>query len=270
MQANEARFLKRRVKGGSVDVHPTENAIVVNYEVEALILGEMGEPMVGERKECQKVIRLKSLNNTTNIGALAKEIIEKCKLIHPSKLPEVEQLLYYLQNRKNNGKGKEGKKSEYKMLHEAAAPDFEDTEIDEVANINDIDDYIELLYEDIPEKVRGTALILQISRNPDNLEEIAQNETVLGALSRVLREDWKKSTELTTNIVYMFFCFSSFSQFHSIIIHYKVGAMCMQIMEHEISRYASWTEELEKKKSDILCIMMMMTMKMMMAMMVMM
>ncbi|XP_032235565.2 kinesin-associated protein 3 [Nematostella vectensis] len=248
MQANEARFLKRRVKGGNIDVHPTENAIVVNYEVEAIILGEMGEPMVGERKECQKVIRLRSLNSTTNIAALSKEIIEKCKLIHPSKLPEVEQLLYYLQNRKENSKSKDKQKTERERLEERSA-EFEGTEIDEVANINDIDDYIELLYEDIPEKIRGTALILQLSRNPDNLEELAQNETVLGALSRVMREDWRKSSELTTNIVYMFFCFSSFSQFHTIIIHYKVGAMCMQVMEHEITRYKSWTEELEKKRT---------------------
>lgn len=45
----------RRVKGGSIDAHPTEKAIVVNYELEAVILGEMGEPMLGERKKCQKV-----------------------------------------------------------------------------------------------------------------------------------------------------------------------------------------------------------------------
>ena len=45
----------RRVKGGSIDAHPTEKAIIVNYELEAVILGEMGEPMLGERKECQKV-----------------------------------------------------------------------------------------------------------------------------------------------------------------------------------------------------------------------
>jgi hypothetical protein len=31
------------------------------------------------------------------------------------------------------------------------------------------------LYEDIPEKVRGTAFILQLARNPDNMEEIVQN-----------------------------------------------------------------------------------------------
>ena len=75
-------------------------ALVVNYELEATILGELGDPMLGERKECQKIIRLKSLNSHTDITALAKEVIHKCKLIHPSKVPEVEQLLYYLQNRK--------------------------------------------------------------------------------------------------------------------------------------------------------------------------
>ena len=46
----------RKVKGGSIDVHPTEKALVVNYELEATILGEMGDPMLGERKECQKML----------------------------------------------------------------------------------------------------------------------------------------------------------------------------------------------------------------------
>lgn len=48
-------------------------------------------------------------------------------------------------------------------------------QIDEVANINDMDEYIELLYEEIPDKVRGSALILQLARNPDNLEELLLN-----------------------------------------------------------------------------------------------
>lgn len=48
-------------------------------------------------------------------------------------------------------------------------------QLDEVANINDIEEYVELLYEDIPEKVRGTALILQLARNPDNLDELHLN-----------------------------------------------------------------------------------------------
>ncbi|XP_072014617.1 kinesin-associated protein 3-like [Amphiura filiformis] len=246
MQAEDARYLKRKVKGGSIDVHPTEKALVVNYELEATILGEMGDPMLGERKECQKIIRVKSLNANTDIAALAREVVEKCKLIHPSKLPEVEQLLYYLQNRKETSSTAGSKKGEMTGKLQDPPP-YEGTELDETANINDIEDYIELLYEDIPEKVRGTALILQLARNPDNLEELLQNETVIGALARVLREDWKRSVELATNIVYVFFCFSSFSEFHGVIAHFKIGALVMSIVQHELKRHDVWVDELKKK-----------------------
>ncbi|CAN0568822.1 unnamed protein product [Rangifer tarandus platyrhynchus] len=207
MQGEDARYLKRKVKGGNIDVHPSEKALIVQYEVEATILGETGDPMLGERKECQKIIRLKSLNANTDITSLARKVVEECKLIHPSKLNEVEQLLYYLQNRRDSVSGKEKKEKSSKPKD---PPPFEGMEIDEVANINDMDEYIELLYEDIPDKVRGSALILQLARNPDNLEELLLNDTALGALARVLREDWKQSVELATNIIYIFFCFSSY------------------------------------------------------------
>lgn len=110
MQGEDARYLKRKVKGGNIDVHPSEKALIVQYEVEATILGEMGDPMLGERKECQKIIRLKSLNANTDITSLARKVVEECKLIHPSKLSEVEQLLYYLQNRRDSLPGKEKKR----------------------------------------------------------------------------------------------------------------------------------------------------------------
>lgn len=48
-------ILHRKVKGGSLDVHPTEKALIVQYEVEATIMGEIGGPMLGERKACQKM-----------------------------------------------------------------------------------------------------------------------------------------------------------------------------------------------------------------------
>uniref|UniRef100_A0A8C5C1S6 Kinesin-associated protein 3a n=1 Tax=Gadus morhua TaxID=8049 RepID=A0A8C5C1S6_GADMO len=228
MQAEDARYLKRRVRSSGLDVHPTERALVVQYEVEATILGELGDPMVGDRKECQKIIRLKSLNSHTDIASLARKVVEECRLIHPSKLLEVEQLLYYLQNRKNGN-------------------------LDEEASISSIEEYVELLYEDIPEKVRGATLILHLARNPDNLEELMQNKTALGALARVLREDWKQSVDLATTIIYVFFHFSSFSQFHGLVTHYKMGALCMNIVEHELKRYDLWQEELQKKqKANIL------------------
>lgn len=257
MQAEEARYLKRKVKGGSIDVHPTEKAIVVNYEVEATILGELGDPMLGERKESQKVIRLKTLNPSTDISALAQEVVSRCKLIHPSKLPEVEQLLFYLQNRKETELPKSGKSSssqsgKLSSTNRRPPPPTDagdDPNLD--ANVNDVDLYVEHLYEGLPEKVKGTALILQLARTPDNLEELAQNETLLGALARVLSEDWRKSTELSTNIVYIFFCFSSFSQFHSVITHFKIGGLTMSILDNELKRFDNMKEELQKKQKLI-------------------
>ncbi|CAG2056550.1 unnamed protein product [Timema podura] len=254
MQSEDARYLKRKIRSRSIDVHPTEKALVVNYELEALILGDLGDPLLGDRKECQKIIRLKSLNEETDCSALAKEVVEKCSLIHPTKLDEVEQLIYYLQNRKDasltnslcvdreeisrpssSGSGTESPSSNSGVLVEKA-------------NINHIESYVELLYEDIPDKVNGSALILQLARNPDNLEELGSNESVLSALSRVLREDWKKSIELSTNIVYIFFCFSTYSQFHHVILQYKIGSLCMEVIDYELRRYDQWRDDIETRQ----------------------
>uniref|UniRef100_A0A8C1NFY3 Kinesin-associated protein 3b n=1 Tax=Cyprinus carpio TaxID=7962 RepID=A0A8C1NFY3_CYPCA len=258
MQPDESQYLKRKCRTGDIDVHPTEKALVVHYEVEASVLGEAGNARHEEKKECQKIIRLRSLNASTDVSALARKVVEECKIIHPSKLAEVEHLLLYLQNRKKPSsksfvvsccmslvEKKEKKPSKPREL----LP-FEGMEIDEEANINKTDDYIELLYESMPEKIRGSTLILHLARNPDNLEELLHNKTLLGALTRVLREDWKHSVELATTIIYVFFCFSSFSQFHGLITHYKIGLLCMNIIEHELKKYDLWQDELEKKSKD--------------------
>lgn len=48
---------------------------------------------------------------------------------------------------------------------------------------------------------------------------------------------------------------SSFSQFHGLITHYKIGALCMNIIDHELKRHELWQEELaKKKKADILLV----------------
>uniref|UniRef100_A0A7N8Y7T3 Kinesin-associated protein 3-like n=1 Tax=Mastacembelus armatus TaxID=205130 RepID=A0A7N8Y7T3_9TELE len=247
---DDARYLKRKVTVDRLDVHPTEKALVIHYEVEASILGEGGGHMLGDRKEGQKIVRLKSLSPSTDVGALAKKVVDECKLISPSHLPQVEQLLYYLQNRKSfPGEGKVEKKEKKTVKPRELTP-FEGMELNEEASITRVDEYVELLYEDIPEKIRGSALILQLARNPDNLEELLNNEAALGALARVLREDWKQSVELATIIIYIFFCFSSFSQFHGVVSHYKIGALCMSVVEHELKKHDIWLEDLHKKSKS--------------------
>ncbi|XP_076685472.1 kinesin associated protein 3 isoform X2 [Andrena cerasifolii] len=245
---DEAKFLKRKVRSGTLDVHPTEKALVVNYDVEALILGELGDPMLGDRKECQKIIRLKSLNADTNVSMLAKEVIEKCSLIHESKLREVEQLIYYLQTRRSNDtSANSDNNSQPSRPASSNSVSIENGEM-ERAVISNVDGYIELLYEEIPGKIKGSSLILQLARVPDNLHELTKNESLLSALARVLREDWRRSIELSTNIVYIFFCFSTYSQFHNIVLEYRIGSLCMDVIDFELRRYDQWKEDMEKRR----------------------
>ncbi|KAF4518002.1 hypothetical protein B566_EDAN012754 [Ephemera danica] len=247
MQTDDARYLKRKVRAGRLDVHPTEQALVVHYELEAAILGEKMATVLSDKKECQKIIRLKSLNAGTDIAVLAREVVGKCSLIHRSKLAEVEQLIYYLQQRHTAPPRPATAVSVGESLA-ASASVLPSPEAIEVASIAKIEDYVELLYENIPEKVQGSALFLQLARNPDNLQELASNERVLGALARVLREDWKQSLELSTNIVYIFFCFSTFSVFHSVITQHKMGSLCMELIDYELRRHDQWVEELEQRR----------------------
>lgn len=186
------------------------------------------------------------MNNKTDVSALAREVVEKCDLIHKSQLSDVEQIIYYLKNRKDPGdSGVSSMRSSTARSKSEARPVNNDTD---KASIRNIDEYIELLYEELPERIRGSAYILQLARQSDNLEELEKNEAVLSALSRVLREDWRKSLDLSTNIIYTFFCFSTYTHFHPVIVQYKIGSLCMDVIEHELKRYDQMKQDLDRRK----------------------
>ena len=63
------------------------------------MLGDFGEPVRVERKHHTKLIRISRLDSNTNVSMLAEQIVEKENLIHYSKLPLVENLVYALQQR---------------------------------------------------------------------------------------------------------------------------------------------------------------------------
>jgi hypothetical protein len=150
---------------------------------------------------------VKALNPKSNIGALAKEVVSKCKLIHPGKINDVEQQLYYLQKRSlNSATTRPGTAVEkFKETNEKAETpepsqsrnsfyaEEEEYEEEILPLLSSIDEYIEGLYEEMPDKIIATRNILQLARVPENMGKLIQNEALISALSRVLREDGKKS-----------------------------------------------------------------------------
>ena len=187
-------------------------------------------------------------------------------MIPDSKYNELVTLLKYLRTRKDVSTTRPQTAVSERMrnmLIERPDSDMKDTE---EAQIEKLDEYIELLYEELADKIKGSSLILKLSRNGDNLLELTENETLVCALARVLREDGKKSLELATNIVFVFASFSNYSQFHPTIsrvsfyldltipdcpfgLQFKVGSICFDLIECELCREDSWIRELNEKRS---------------------
>lgn len=115
----------------------------------------------------QKIIELPLLNSRTDCNALAKEVLAQCDLIHPSRLVEVEQTVYYLKKRKVT---QPNSKSNDSLSNGKITPPE-----DKGADINSLNEYIDLFYESVTDKIKASNLILQLAKDSENLEALSKN-----------------------------------------------------------------------------------------------
>ena len=76
---------KKKVKPGMIELHPDEAMIIVHYEMQYVDIDEDGNSHITEKQHLCIRIKIKSFNPNSNHTKIAKEVIEHCKYIHPSK-----------------------------------------------------------------------------------------------------------------------------------------------------------------------------------------
>lgn len=232
-------------------------AIIVHYSVEATALGADGEELETRSSNNVKRIKLTSLTEHTDVAYLAREIVDKCELIHESKLGEVERLCRQLQARYGDRSSYHHQQQQLTTMKEtslsggagAGKPGAAPT--GGKANLRKLDEYIEMLYEDVSVRTNATALILElVTSDANTIETLVGQERLMLALTRVLKEDLgKKGTEeLVANIAQFFFVVSQYSQFHGVIQQYQVGRSALRIAELETERHAVWLAALREKE----------------------
>lgn len=209
---------------------------------------------VVERKQAVKKVKLTSLSYNSDLNAVAQDVVDKCKLVSQSKLPMVVRCLEDIMQRNQRGGRSDEDFQEWDDQFNSNKRSEMDRFVGEQqfqldgVSLDNLDSYLEMLYEDsMEEKIKGTSFILQLARDPDNLEHLSTNEQFLGALTRIFREEAKKSMDLVINVVYIFFSFSNFSAFHQNMTEYKMGDMVMKVIELETKRDALRKEELQVK-----------------------
>ncbi len=211
-----------------------ELAIIVQYTVEEgnnPVRGKDGtvqgiaNAAVAKHREKKKIKLRKSLSTASDVGKVAMEIMKKCPYIHDSKFNSLKQAIQKLQRQLIH----EELRTTAQDLRETVEENRGDEKCLEMegASIEKLRDYIELLYEgvnqgDMRHKIIGSAKILSLCSDVPNLTSLIQDQTLMGALTRVFRDEYKKSMDLNYNIMRCFLAFSNFSDMHPTLIQYKV------------------------------------------------
>ncbi|CCD69059.2 Kinesin-associated protein [Caenorhabditis elegans] len=237
----------------SIDAHPSDQAIIVRFEQSpsssaGISIKKRASSANVESLGHQKIIHLKEMSLDVDIRALSNVILQKCLFIPATSRSQLEQVLFYIQKRGNQRISARSRSS--------SAVSFDRRPIHSPtisAELGKIDEYIECFYgETSVEKNKGAVALYELSKNPQNLTQLVNNETLMMALARVFREDWKKHFEVGTNIMNLFVNISKFSCLHGILLHHKIGTLCVNAMEHETKRYDFWIAEMKKTDQETL------------------
>ncbi|KAJ8601343.1 hypothetical protein CTAYLR_009369 [Chrysophaeum taylorii] len=230
---------RRRIYPGLIEDDKDECAIVVHYEI--------SQGGSSERTQHSKRLRLSTHILQTDPARLADDVMRKCRYIAESKRQFVEMLIANLQE--YYARSPEALDNAEAAQEASRQRRRRRTNEDEPPNLEAIEEYVDMLYEGEEEsrreKIRGTEKILGLCLYVGNLEHLIQHNTLMGAISRVLAEDYRKSADLTYNIVRVFLAFSNFMEMHAILSTYRVGSVCVDIIEYEVRR-SQHREEVEE------------------------
>jgi hypothetical protein len=219
---------QKRIKPGNLELNVEEQAIIAHYTTEVTSLEPDGQRLSTESRPGKKTITIKNLSNNDS-ASLAQEIVDKCKYIPATKLREVEQMVERLRQLKGGGAS---------VLPVAA-------------DIHDVDTYMDLLYEEKNEmKVKGARHILKLALEPQYMEYLVEYDSLLSVLSRVCREEAKKSHDLACAIVGCFYCFSYYTCFHPTLAQYDCGMVTLRVLDYENRRTLVRKQEMETRRTE--------------------
>ena len=112
-------------------------------------------------------------------------------------------------------------------------------------NIEEIEKYVDLLYETPEDKIKGSRFLLYLIQSPKNMYIIGQEqEKLLDVISRTLHDEHKKILELSIYLIYFFYAFSQYQVFHPLLSHRSVGGICMGIIDYNLLKYDYRRDEL--------------------------
>lgn len=109
----------------------------------------------------------------------------------------------------------------------------------------------EKFYDDsLEEKTRAASRVAALACRASNLDALVSNETLLSGLARVLKEDGKRSIDLSTAVLSVFFSFSHYAQFSQAILDNQLGDATLRLVDLEMKRAEEYHEMAQRQLSE--------------------
>ncbi|OXA50433.1 kinesin-associated protein 3 [Folsomia candida] len=289
-KADEAEVVTRTFNIHRFDPHPRRKILIIHGEVLITISNPLCPVVLAEEsREFKKLISLENLFPTTPREQVIDSVLRECPFINPDMRLHLAVTIDFLKNRQYDDNGmvitpstsltereKYSSGNNAKVNQSTAStptgdfPDFEvdtisasqqgtfstsantEAELNEKVDMTRLDTYVELLYEDdLSEKARGARCIAKLAKISENLAVIAYHETALNALFRTLREEYRKSLDLTTHIMSTCLSYAQFTDFHPILLTNKTCSITFDLIEFELQRYEKWRLEVARRQDIV-------------------
>ena len=125
---------------------------------------------------------------------------------------------------------------------------FRQRNTDELNHVSfkDIDKYADLLYEEKTEdKIKGARNILFLVKEPQYFNQLIMAKSdALSILARTLRDENKKTMELTIILLCLFSNYSLYEDYHSTLSEMSIGEICMSIIDFNYMKYQYRKDEI--------------------------
>lgn len=216
-----SHVLRRKLYVKDITLDYRNRSIVVSVEVSISYGKADGTITRTENTPSQQVLPLGKYTED-DIPALTEDLLNNCKLIHPSKKPLIEQLLKDLLN-----------------------PSQTASALQSPPTVKFLPMYLEALYESPANKLKATEKLIAVlsNTNESTVLAVVQNEALLGALARVARETQISDPTLTGNIIEIFSLIKSHSGLSIVLKDFRIIELCMRLLRSVI-------ENISGKKQD--------------------
>lgn len=118
------------------------------------------------------------------------------------------------------------------------------------APVDRLEEYIEQLYSDNPaDKIQVAKQILCLLQDAEHLEQVVNHESLLGILARTLRDEYRKSIDLSIFLSGIFCVLSSYADLHPVLLQNQIGDTTMKIIDYHIQKFALFKADLDSQGS---------------------